>query len=341
MRILSLPILLLLLLPAFEVAASGRRPDPSTISSDSTASRGVTLKDFARAHGFRTVKSEKDHFRLSGEVHTLLLYRGSRRAVLNGTLVWLSEPLLPRGKEWWIDEKDVRFTLQPVLRPASVLANEGTRIVVLDPGHGGQDSGARSPDGLEEKEVVLDISRRVRALLQPRGIRVLLTRHDDRFLELEERPRRADRWDADLFVSIHANSGRSSAQGVETFVLSLPGSLSTNQNAGTPAPTVSHPGNLHNATNMALAYSLHHSLRMLPQTQDRGVKRARFAVLRTATAPAALVEMGFLSHPVEGKRFRDPDHRERVARSIARGIDNYLQAVKTAHVNQELNSEED
>jgi N-acetylmuramoyl-L-alanine amidase len=298
------------------------------------------VKQFARHYGFDHRKEEEDRIVLRGEVHELILYHGSRRSELNGTLVWLNEPLLEHDRNWVLSERDIRFTLAPLLRPGSVLKTQGFEVVVLDPGHGGEDSGALSPGGLEEKEVVLDVARRVRALLLRQGIRVYLTRHDDRFLELEERPRRADRWQSDLFVSIHANSGSRSAQGIETFVLSLPGSLSTNQDPNSPAPTSSYPGNDFNEANMALAYSLHHALRTLSGTVDRGVKRARFSVLRDAGSPAALVEMGFLSHPVEGKRFYDTAYRDQLARSIATGIDNYLRAVKKARMMLEPQAQE-
>ena len=300
----------------------------------------MSVKSFARAYGFRQVKSEKDRLVLKGAVHTVILYRDSRRSLVNGSLVWLNEPLVRRQKDWMLHERDVRLTLVPLLRPSDALAGLGSRIVVLDPGHGGEDSGAVSPKGLLEKDVALDISRRVRNLLARRGVKVYLTRHDDRFLELEERPRRAGKWKADVFVSVHANAGASTAKGTETFALSIPGSHSTNHTSGKPAPKTSSPGNRHNEANVALAYALHHSLMEIPGTTDRGVKRARFSVLRNATCPAALVEVGFLSHPGEGEKFRDAAHRERVARSIARGIDNYLRAVKKAALNAEPNQKE-
>lgn len=332
--------LTLLVLCHRNAEASGRRPSPHFTPGPDRNHDVLSVKKFARHYGFDDIDRLEDRLVLKGEVHEVELYHGSRRSIVNGTLVWLNEPLLQHNRTWVLTERDIRNTLVPLLRPTEVLRDAGYQVVVLDPGHGGEDSGAVSPTGLMEKDVVLDVSRRVRALLQKKGVKVFLTRHDDRFLDLDERPRRADRWEVDLFVSIHANAGSRSAQGVETFVLSLPGSLSTNQDPDSPAPTSTYPGNAQNEANVALAYALHHSLRGLPETIDRGVKRARFSVLRSASAPAALIEMGFLSHPVEGKRFHDPDHRERVARSLARGIDNYLRAVKRAAIDPEFETEE-
>lgn len=340
MRFFPILSILIFLAPALGVYASGRSPAPHRLAEEGGAHPVVPVKQLARSFGFHKVVTEKDRILLKGEVHNVILFHGSRRSLVNGTLVWLNEPMVVRNGSWVLSGKDVTNTLLPLLRPTEFLGQQGFQVVVLDPGHGGNDSGAVSPTGLKEKELVLDVAHRVRALLQSRGVTVYLTRHDDRFLELEERPRRAERWKADLLVSLHANSGINSARGVETFALSLPGSLSTNQDPDTAAPTTSVPGNVQNQANMALAYALQHSLRSLPETTDRGVKRARFTVLRSATTPTALVEMGFLTHPEEGKRFHDPAWRERMAHSIARGIDNYLRAVKTAKMNEVTSQQE-
>jgi len=212
---------------------------------------------------------------------------------------------------------------------------------VLDAGHGGHDSGAVSPEGPLEKHVVLDITKRVRTRLSDLGYTVFVTRHDDRFLSLEERPRRAEAWEADVFVSIHANSGGETAKGTETFALSLPGHRSTNQRPGTPVSEESNPGNRFDAENMALAFSLHRSLLTGAHgLTDRGVRRARFAVLKLAPCPAALVEVGFLTHAEEGKALATAGHRAEIADSLAAGIDNYLREVQKAAVQAAIQSED-
>nr|MDA3875311.1 N-acetylmuramoyl-L-alanine amidase [Kiritimatiellia bacterium] len=303
--------------------ASGRIPPDSAESTLRPGMKPVAVKQFAKQYGFTQVKVEKDRILLKGRLHELELEKYSRRAVLNGALLWLTDPMVIHDRLWVLSETDVTLGLKPLILPTEVLKVRGHQVVVLDAGHGGEDSGALSPAGLQEKAVVLDITRRVRAELLSNGYRVFLTRHDDTFLELEERTRRARNWNADAFVSIHANSGTAAAKGTETFVLSLPGHRSTNQSPQSPVPSDTYPGNAFNQANMNLGFSLHHSLVTQTGLTDRGVRRARFAVLKDAPCPAALVEVGFLSNSEEGMNLAKVAHRARLAHSIANGIDLY------------------
>lgn len=316
--------------------ASGRPPPDTPDSSPLQFPPTVSVKDFARQFGFTKVNVEKDQIRLKGNVHELILRKDSRKAELNGSLLWLNDAMVVNNRLWVLSQKDVELSLKPLLLPTKVLRGHGHRIVVLDAGHGGADSGAISPTGLLEKTVVLDITRRVRALLLAQGYQVYLTRHDDRNLELAERPRRAEKWNADVFVSIHANSGGPTAVGTETFALSLPGYASTNQAPGSAIPNNENPGNHFNQANISLAYAIHDALVHQNQLTDRGVRRARFAVLRDASCPAALVEVGFLSHPREGAQLAQAETRAALALSIATGIDNYLRNVKKAAIDPEI-----
>lgn len=331
MRFFRLFLMMGCLCPGVELWASGRTRPPSSLPGPGQT--WISVQRFAREYGFQNVTPRKEYVTLSGKLHVLHLYRGSRRAVLDGTIVWLNQPFSQVEGTWVLHAKDAQLTLPPLLRPSEVLKDQGFQVVVLDPGHGGHDPGA-SYYGMNEKDVALDIARRVRAILQKRGVRVYLTRHDDRYLQLVERPRRAKRWNADAFVSIHLNAAAKHAQGIETFALSIPGSLSTNQDPNSAPPLNANPGNQYDQANMALSYAVHHSLSKLPGTKDRGVKRARFAVLKTAPCAATLVEVGFLSHAQEGKRFKSAAYRDQVARSIAQGIDKYLRAVKTARMSE-------
>jgi len=314
---------------------SGRPPPNSSKKESSTLSKTVKVKQFAYDYGFSNVKVTKEAVLLKGNVHNLELRKDSRKVRVNGTVVWLSDAMVVEDRLWVLSRKDVELTLKPLILPTEVLKGLGHQIVVLDAGHGGEDGGAVSPHGLLEKQVVLDITRRVRALLLAQGYTVLLTRHDDRFLELAERPRRAEKWNADLFVSIHANSGSKTAVGTETFALTLPGYASTNQAPNSVAPQESFPGNTNDQANMSLAYAIHHALIQQNDLTDRGIRRARFAVLKNATCPAALVEVGFLSHPQEGLTLAQPETRSALALSIATGIDNYLRTVKKAVISSE------
>jgi N-acetylmuramoyl-L-alanine amidase len=325
----SFYLLLLLGIPLF-APGSGRVPRETQEPALRPGMVPVQVKQFARNYGFTQVGVESDRILLKGRLHELELEKYSRRAILNGAMVWLTDPMVIHNRLWVLSETDVNLTLKPLLAATEVLQGRGHQVVVLDAGHGGNDRGAVSAADLQEKAVVLDITRRVRAELMSRGYRVFLTRHDDTFLTLEERTRRAGHWNADVFVSIHANSGNPGARGTETFVLALPGHRSTNQSPHSPVPTDSYPGNAFNQANMNLGFYLHHALVTQADLQDRGVRRARFSVLKDAPCPAALVEVGFLSHPVEGVDLARTAHRARLAHSIANGIDRYLRAVKKA-----------
>lgn len=299
-----------------------------------------TVKAFAKEYGFNRIEVTGKTVRLKGGLHELVLYKDSRRAVLNGSMLWLNQPMKVNRGLWTLDGEDVAKTLAPLVRPGEALGGLGHRVVVLDPGHGGGDGGALSPAGLKEKDVVLDIAKRVRAHLKTLGYTVYMTRFDDRFLTLGERPRRAAAWKADAFVSIHANSGAQTAKGTETFVLALPGGHSTNHISARRAPAEVFDGNEHDEGNMALAFALHHALLGGNTLTDRGVRRARFAVLKDAPCPAALVEVGFLSHAEEGLELARAAHREQLAKSLAGGIDIYMRAVKNAALRAVTQSEE-
>ena len=170
------------------------------------------------------------------------------------------------------------------------------QVVVIDPGHGGSDSGAIGIGGLREKDVVIDISHQVTQILQENGIQVMMTRRNDRTLELRPRTEFANRVDADLFVSIHANAapgGYSSANGVETFYYQ---------------------------SGRRLAQNIQGSIMESFNMRNRGVKRARFYVLRHTRMPAALVEVGFVTGSSDSRVLAQPAQRRRMAQAIARGI---------------------
>jgi N-acetylmuramoyl-L-alanine amidase len=249
----------------------------------------------------------------------------SRELRVATMIVWLHEPMIRVNGHWSIREGDALNVVDPIIRPTEYLRQSGSRVVVLDPGHGGQDTGAKGKRGVEEKRAVLDIARRVRSHLSAAGLTVYMTREGDRFIELEERARMAKRQGADLFVSIHLNSAASTmAQGVESFVLSAPGFSSTAGGSGSGAV----PGNQHGPASSQLGFQVHRAMVGIPGVIDRGLKRARFIVLRNAPCAAVLVECGFLSHADEERKFEMESYREEVARGIAKGIVNYVRLAR-------------
>lgn len=167
------------------------------------------------------------------------------------------------------------------------------RTVVLDAGHGGIDKGARGVDGSLEKKYALDTAKRVERGLKRNGYRVIMTRRSDYFVPLPTRVAVSNRQRGAIFVSIHYNwARRSSAYGTETF----------------------H----YNSRSYPLAANIQRELSRV--SNNRGVKRARFHVLRNNARPAALVEGGFLSNPSEARKIRSPFYRQRLADAIVRGI---------------------
>lgn len=246
-------------------------------------------------------------------------FENSRRIEINGTLLWLNGAIITNETEQpMIAEKDIYTVLRPLLAPSSPVAPSNTFVVILDPGHGGDDSGATVPDALPEKTLTLEVAKRVQRRLQAEGITVRMTRGSNRTLTLANRTEFAKRRQGSVLVSIHVNKASNEyAQGIETFVLPAAGFPSTSA----IEPVVeAHPGNLQDAASTQLAFFIHRELIEQMQAVDRGVKRARYEVLRNTPCPATLVEIGFLSNPDELKNLQDPDYQERLAESIAFGI---------------------
>jgi N-acetylmuramoyl-L-alanine amidase len=179
--------------------------------------------------------------------------------------------------------------------------------VVIDPGHGGPDPGAVGIGGLRETDVVLDVSLQLARLLQARGVQVLLTRTSEVDVDLPPRVSLANGSGADAFISIHANAlsmGRPDVNGIESFYFA---------GAGT------------SARSRLLSEAVQQQMMAIsPGTPDRGVRTARFFVIRRTTMPSTLVEMGFVTGRVDATRLADPDYRRRMALALAAGILDYL-----------------
>ena len=222
----------------------------------------------------------------------------------------------------------------PIFYPNNSLRFENARVIILDPGHGGKDPGARDPwRSVEEKRVALYLARKVRRILKKEHITVHLTRKADYYLSLEKRCQLAKKFNADIFVSIHLNAAHSSRpKGIETHILPAAGSpITSNPEFLKARDSKTYPGNRHDAANMILGYELQKSVLKHSQGNDRGVRRSRFYVLRNMSCPAALVECGFLSNRAEAEKFIAKSYRDKLARAIAEGILAYVKKVKTAH----------
>ncbi|KRT71087.1 MAG: N-acetylmuramoyl-L-alanine amidase [candidate division NC10 bacterium CSP1-5] len=217
----------------------------------------------------------------------------------------------------------------------------GLRTIAIDPGHGGRDTGAIGPKGLQEKDVVLDIGLKLRRLIQERlGIRVVMTRTEDVFVPLEERTAIANRAKADFFISVHVNAAhRTRAQGFETYFLSREPSdsaarasairenLSVNLGGLRPkeedalrAILWDMANTLYLKESSELAQILLDELDKILQVDNRGVKSAPFFVLMGAAMPAVLLEVAFISNPQEEKNLQAEGYKDRVAEALYAGI---------------------
>jgi len=306
---------------------------PSQAGIRTVNSRGkvyVPLNHIADYYSMKVSTPSKKRIRLKNQWHTLEFETDSRRCRVNDTLLWLNHPARKVGWQWAVEDDDFDKLIDPAVRPYAFLKNAGSRIVVLAPGNGGSDSGAVSPRNVKEKLLVMDVAKRVRNLLQARGLTVHLTRDGDKNLTLSERTKKAARWNADLFVSLHADSASKAAKGAGTFILSLPKCYSTlSYGRGTPS-SKTNPGNRFDLANTVLGYRIQQNLIKATRQDDRGVKRARFQVLKEAPCPAALVEMAFITNPQEEALVIRASHRAKIAEGIADGIAAYLNDIKRA-----------
>lgn len=249
-----------------------------------------------------------------------------REITLNGVQHWLSAPVLAARGQLWIASLDVLKSIDPVLRQGRSTNHTPIRTIVLDPGHGGSDTGTRGQRSVEKK-FTLDVARHVENLLEAGGLNVLLTRTSDRNVGLDERVELAKSKRADLFVSIHFNSG-GSAEGIETYCVPPAGTASTASGRLSRDERDAAAGNRYDERNVWLAHCVQRSALRATGAPDRGVRRARFVVIRDAPCPAILIEGGFLSNRAEERRILSNDYRDKLAKSIADGIVEYKKSVE-------------
>jgi N-acetylmuramoyl-L-alanine amidase len=237
----------------------------------------------------------------------------------------LSYPVVELDRALCISRVDLVKLVEPVLRPSKIEGAELVDTVVLDPGHGGSDCGASGPAGVE-KTHTLDVCMRAAQLLWRSGYKVVMTRTADEFVPLEVRARVANRLPRSLFVSVHFNSG-GNGTGVETYALSPRGVPSMASDGTRVSEIAIYPGNVRDAENSALATATHAALVDSCGMADRGVKRARFLVIRETVVPGVLLEAGFLSNVEDCRRIASPCYRQQVAGAILHGVRNYRRAV--------------
>ena len=257
-------------------------------------------------------------------------------------------------------DPDVREAQPTASGERSLTRALGLKIgkIVIDPGHGGHDTGTIGPNGLEEKDLVLDVSRRLGTLLQARlGAEVIFTRQDDTFIPLETRTAIANQEGADLFVSVHANSSHDpDARGVETYYLNFTSSpdaleVAARENAVSEesihelqdlVKKIALKEKIDESQEFAsdVQSSLHSGLAAKnPGVRDRGVKKAPFIVLIGANMPSILAEISFVSNPGDERRMATAEYRQKIAESLYRGIAKYVSGLSGVKVASKIDKQ--
>jgi len=224
-----------------------------------------------------------------------------------------------------IHSLDFAKNIEPLLHPVT-LPERTNRIIVIDPGHGGSNLGTKSVlDGSYEKEFALDWAKRLAAILETNGWKVLLTRTTDVDISLTNRVTFADANKANLFVSLHFNAAPSPTDhdeaGIETFCVTPTGMPSTLKRDFEDDASLVFPNNRFDSENLQYAIQVQRSLLKISGARDHGVRRARFmTVLRGQNCPAILVEGGYLSNPREARRIAESAYRQKLAEAVASAI---------------------
>jgi N-acetylmuramoyl-L-alanine amidase len=306
-------------------AASGGRSDVFNVG-------GVEyrrIEDFARARGLQVqwIVPRKSA-RLTGAA-TLSIESDARLVVVNGIAVYLSWPVARGPETLLLSRQDIESTLNPIL--AGTRSRGGKiRTIAIDPGHGGIDPGNRE-GRISEKTYTMLLAKELGAQLTKAGFKVIYTRASDSFVDLDDRAVIARKRGADLLLSLHFNSVGSgsgaSVRGSEVYCMTPARASSTNAQ-GKGSGSGSYPGNVNDPQNIVLAYQVQKSLVNKLGAEDRGVRRARFAILRNATMPSVLIEGGYMSNAAEAKKIYSSDWRRQLAQAITSGVLNYKKIVE-------------
>jgi N-acetylmuramoyl-L-alanine amidase len=295
----------------------------------------VTTENIHEFYRFQSLEEEGGDVIFRSPTLEMRATKGKDDLYINNIRFILSYPVLEYKGKTMFSRLDLAKLVDPVLRPSYISGREPITTVILDAGHGGHDSGATSSYG-REKDLSLAMALQLKSELIARGFKVEMTRETDKFLTLNERVQIANRIPNAIFVSVHFNYGNRSAKGIETYALSPQGTSSSYGARSTDG--VSFEGNGRDSENIALATAVHasvlhdvkeHNTRSgkFSGPVDRGIKRARWAVLRGINKPAILFESGFITHPEEGKLCASSLYRGVLANAIADAIVNYRRAL--------------
>jgi N-acetylmuramoyl-L-alanine amidase len=327
------------------------RPDPEEVAmekarakSDRSTAVSTTSSDMA---GWELIRYQERDYVTANSIHKFYRFNnleisgnsvwfrssvlvmkatlGSQDLLINNIKFVLSDPVLELKGKPCFSRLDLCKLIDPVLRPSYIGSGSTFDTVILDPGHGGHDSGARGIYGYE-KDFALKLALAVRAELEKKGLRVVMTRTNDTYISLGGRVAYANKIPNSIYVSLHFNSGLSSATGIETFALTPQGASSAYGARAVDAHSFN--GNQRDSENIALATAIHASVVHHFKLVDRGVKRARWSVLTGLERPGVLFEGGFITNPNDGKFIAAENFRSELAATLGQAIMNYRRALQ-------------
>ena len=289
--------------------------------------RHVPIEDVSKFYQLQPPVKNGRSFEISGKGRKIRGEAGKREIFINNVKYVLCFPIRQKDGKILISAMDVTKIIEPVMRPSLIKNTAPFRTVVLDAGHGGHDSGAKGSRGIE-KDAALDVVLRAKRLLEQSGYTVHLTRSRDVFIPLDERAAFANKFPNAIFVSVHFNKSSSGvASGIETFALAPRGVPSMDEENFSYSDLKQHRGHARDPENIALATALHSSMLRHLRLFDRGIKRARFVVIRDIAIPGVLLEGGFMNHPVDGRLIASSQYRDAFARAILEGVGRYRNAL--------------
>ena len=285
----------------------------------------VSLYSIANLYKFR-VTSRLGRVYMTGRYHNFSFTPEKMASTFNGVQITLSHALYNKNGVYYISKIDYDTMLLPLINRYNMRRHK-VRNVYLDPGHGGKDVGAEGRY-YYEKSLTLRLASKVRALLVKNGFRVVMSRRSDKFVSLNDRVAEANRLNADIMVSIHFNSAANpKVYGLETYCMTPAGASSSNSSK---IDYKKYPGNDYDRNNFAFAYLMQRAMLNYSKALDRGVKHARFLVIKEAKMPAVLVECGFLSNPNSEKIIGNDRYLNQIAKGIAHSIINYKRVAEEA-----------
>ena len=321
------------------------RPVAGKPSASASAARDIATRKFGKLDyvkatdvaarlGLKATKYDRGRrVVLAGGSTRAELEADTRDITVNGVRVFLGDKTEDLGGEIYLSRVDYERCLAPLVKPGAGPVGKplpAGRVVVLDPGHGGKDNGTSK----YEKVYALDVAARARKLLEAAGFRVVMTRTEDVYLTLAQRPAIAQASKADLFVSIHFNALERDTKTSGVEVYTFPPQNQRGTNAWSPgernnAEDDDSPVNRYDYWSSALAHAIHRRFVRDLKTFDRGKKLMHLGVLRSLKCPGVLLECGFLTSQTEARKIATAAYRDKLARTLVAGIRDYAATLES------------